>query len=327
MKKWLLSFAMLFLIYGFSSAQNLVPNPGFESYNNTFCGIMTFLDFEQTIQDWKNPTFASPSVYFTFIDPSCYNFQPDSQYGGPIGLKGTQLPRTGEIMIGIWVYTIPDLNQRQYLQVQLTTPMVSGHAYIVSYYASLGDYIEKAINNLGAHLSVNPISASNDGPLNVVPQILENNFIDDVSGWTLISDTIVAEENYNYLTIGNFYNDDLTNTMSNPTYSGEPGTYGAYYFIDDVGVEETIITKTNDLNENSFEIFPNPIQNEINISIPENENDVLVKLYNSQGIELLSKRSANQRSIRIDSSLLPAGAYFIQLKSDQESFVRKILKY
>jgi hypothetical protein len=65
----------------------------------------------------------------------------------------------------------------------------------------------------------------------------------------------------------------------------------------------------------------------MNISIPENENDVLVKLYNSQGVKLLSQRSANQRSIKIDSSLLPTGAYFIQMKSDRGRFTKIVLKF
>ena len=46
-------------------------------------------DFDFTIMDWNNPTFGATAAYFTNIDSTCYNFQPDSQYGGAIGIKGT----------------------------------------------------------------------------------------------------------------------------------------------------------------------------------------------------------------------------------------------
>ncbi len=327
MKKWLFSFTISLLVSGLCYTQNLVPNPSFEDYNMTFCGIMgSTTTFDQTIVEWTPPTSGNPDIYFTNIDQSCYNFQPDSQYGGPIGLKGTQLPRTGEVMAGIFIYTIPGFDQREYLQVQLNTPMVSGKAYIISFYASLGDYMEKSIDKLGAHLSVSPISSGGNGILNYTPQILESNFVDDIFEWALISDTIVAQEDYNYLTIGNFFTDDSTGIMLNPMYSGEPGTYGAYYFIDDVSVEETIITNTNDYEEFGFEIFPNPIQNEINISLSEKEDNVLIKLYNTHGVEVFRNHFDNQMSIKIDCSKLPAGAYFLQLQSETATYTHKLLK-
>ena len=62
--------------------------------------------------DWISPTAAAPQVFFTTIEDTCYNFQPLSQYIGPLGLKGNQTPRTGDVMVGLWSYTISGLNQR-----------------------------------------------------------------------------------------------------------------------------------------------------------------------------------------------------------------------
>jgi hypothetical protein len=327
MKKIITLLAIALSFNSFSIAQNLIPNPGFDDYFMTFCGIMTSSDFDDTVMDWKNPTQASPGVYFTNIDQSCYNFQPDSQYPGPIGLKGSQLPRSGEVMAGIWVYTIPDFNQRQYLQVQLSAPMIQGNAYIVSFYVSLGDYMESAVSNLGAYLSVNPVSANGDGPLILTPQVTADEFITDVTEWVLISDTIVAADNYAYLTIGNFFDDNATATMSNPGSTGEPGTYGAYYFVDDVSVEETIISSTAKPVPGNVDIFPNPFQNELGIVLPVSAQEAFVTIYNLQGVAVFELRSAGEPVLKIDSSALPAGAYFATVQIDGRRFTRKVVKF
>ena len=327
MKKWLTSFLILFIFSEISNAQNLVPNPGFEEYHLTYCGIMGQSIFEQTIVEWVAPNAGTPDAYFTNIDQSCYNFQPDSQYPGPIGLKGTQSPRTGKVMAGLWIYTIPGFNQREYLQVALNEPMEAGKTYIVSFYASLGDFMEKSSNGMGAYLSENPVSSSEDGLLDFTPQILAADFIDNVSNWVLISDTIVAQDNYNYLTIGNFFNDNSTGTLPNPMTSGAPGTYGAYYFIDDVSVVETIISSTDDLQDQSFYLFPNPVYDEINISLSGKESEVFIKVFNTQGLEMFQQTYNFPKSITIDCSRFPAGAYFIQLQSGGKVYTEKLMKH
>ncbi len=327
MKKWLLCFLLFFFLHQDSTTQNLVPNPSFEENDTTFCGIMQAWDFNQTINDWQNPSFASPDAYFTNIDPTCFNYQPDSQYGGVVGIKGTQSPRSGEVLAGIWVYTIEGLNQREYLQVRLTPSMVTGKAYIVSFYVSLADYMESSINNLGAHLSVLPVSASNDDPLDLTPQILHIEFVEDFVGWTLISDTIVAQEDYSYLTIGNFFDDDATNTLPNNLASGEPGTYGAYYFVDDVSVVETIVTHLIDVENSDVEISPNPVKDMLNITFPEDVSDFQIKIFNAQGARFYERQINQRPSISIDCSTFPSGIYFVQIESQNEQFVKKLMKY
>ncbi len=112
-------------------------------------------NFNQIMTDWVNPTGGAPQVYFTNIDDTCYNYQPFSQYSGTIGIKGDQTPRTGNVMVGIWSYTIPNFNQRHYVQVELNSPMVIGNSYVVEFYVSLADYMELAIDKIGAYLSTN----------------------------------------------------------------------------------------------------------------------------------------------------------------------------
>ncbi|HHG84407.1 MAG TPA: gliding motility-associated C-terminal domain-containing protein, partial [Bacteroidetes bacterium] len=163
----------------------------------------------------------------------CWNFQPNSTYSGPIGLKGPQLPRTGNAMAGFFSRTILGFDQREYMQVRLAQPLRAGRYYSFSFYVSLADNHEFASNRIGALLSTTAVSIANDKVIAASPQILENGIISDTSNWVLVSDTIQAAQAFEYFTIGNFFDDASTDTVTNPGASGQPGTYGAYYFVDD----------------------------------------------------------------------------------------------
>lgn len=230
--------ALFCLSVGFS--QNAVLNPSFETTNGTFCGIMSSSDYGTTAANWYSPSAGSPDLYFTNIDQTCFNFQPNSTYPGPIGLKGTQLPRTGNVMTGIFLYTISGFEQREYIQVPLNSPLVVGGKYVVECYVSLADYTEFATDRLGMHLSTTAIWSGSDNVMSYTPQIMADGMITNTQDWVRVADTITATSAYSFLTIGNFSSDALTPTTSNPTSSGQPGTYGSYIFIDDVRVERVL---------------------------------------------------------------------------------------
>jgi len=234
--KWL-TITVFSLLTQWTNAQNLVLNPSFEINNAEFCGIMNSNDFSSTAGDWYAPSQGSPDLYFTSIKSSCINFQPNSTYSGPIGIKGSQLPRTGEVMSGLFAYTIQGLEQREYIQVPLSSPLIIGEKYLVECFVSLADSTEFATDKLGMFLSAQAVSLQANGALNYSPQVIAPGFITDTQNWVQISDTITATDAYAYLTIGNFKSDANTPTVQNANYSGKPGTYGSYYFIDDVRVE------------------------------------------------------------------------------------------
>lgn len=218
-------------------AQNLVPNPSFENGNALFCDPFGTIDFDTCAANWYTPTLGTPDLFSTTMAQTCWNFQPNSTYAGPIGLKGPQLPRTGDIMAGFFAYTIPGLNQREYVQVQLTEPLEACRLYRVSFYISLADSTELATSRIGAHLSTSAQSLGTNNVLVLNPQVEATTVIDDTTNWVLVVDTIEVPAAYEYLTIGNFYDDANTDTTLNPGSSGAAGTYGAYYFLDDVAVE------------------------------------------------------------------------------------------
>ncbi|MEM7038848.1 MAG: gliding motility-associated C-terminal domain-containing protein [Bacteroidota bacterium] len=203
-----------------------------------FCGPFTGPDFDASVDEWSTPTFGTPDLFSTSINPSCWNFQTNSTYPGPEGLPGMQAPRTGDVMAGLRTRTDFGAEEREYIQVELDEPLSAGCHYRVAYYVSLADSFEFATNNIGAAFTVNAITLGTDSILPVAPQVNANGIVQEATGWTLVEDTIVASNNFRFLTIGNFFSDENTDTIANPNASQALGTNGGYYFIDDIDVRQ-----------------------------------------------------------------------------------------
>jgi hypothetical protein len=309
-------------------AQNLVPNPDFEQRDSDFCGIAGTSDLATSLAAWYSATSGTPDVYFTDIASSCWNFQPNSTYPGPIGIKGSQLPRSGSSMSGIGVYTIAGMNQREYIQIELSSPLIPTGKYLVEYYVSLADYTEFASNNLGVHLSTTAVSNGTNGVLSVNPQFTSTNVIGDTQGWVRVVDTIVANDAHSFLTIGNFENDASTVVEANPTASFEPGMYGAYYFIDDVRVERVIQDPTagaGQMEIGCVKVFPNPTSGEVWVELSQEDNEVEIELIDLNGKLMWSVKNGLKKQM-INMEGLKDGLYFVRVKSLKGSFVERIVK-
>ena len=312
MKKAICMFALLFLCRN-SEAQNLIPNPSFEDTSGVYCGIFTVADFNSSINYWHTPSQGTPDIYSTVINQSCWNHQPNSSYGGPICLKGSQAPRTGNVFVGLGCYSIPGLNQREYIQSALTSPLIPGEFYNVEFYASLADYCEKFVDKLGAYFSDQPIAGGNDQPLAFIPQISTAIYISDTSDWIKISGTFQATSALNYITIGNFYDDSTTPTLPNPGSSGGPGCYGAYYYIDDVSVSEIKTTEVPKISEDvSASIYPNPFTNHLLVSLNNTQASDFIIYDLSSRIVFQTKFSG---SVSINTEQFVNGIYLYEVRN------------
>lgn len=97
-----------------------------------------------------------------------------------------------------------------------------------------------AANNMGAYFSAEPASKtvstnSVDGVLAYSPQVNETKILSEFKKWVKVSGCFVAKEPYQYLTIGNFYDDEHTSFRE---LTPEQARIGSYYLIDDVVVRE-----------------------------------------------------------------------------------------
>ena len=292
MKKLYLLFS-LFLISGISFAQNLVMNPSFDVY-------ITCPGFGQYgsnfISNWDKPTIAS-SDYYNF---NCPGIQPTEQ-----------APRTGEGYSGIICYNF-GTEYREYITGTFLTPLVAGTYYDVEFWVSLHNGYIQAIEEVGAYISTTaPGPFGNALHINVIPQI-ENTSgaLNDTMNWKQVSGQYLATGGEQFITIGNF-NDDSTTTITQP---GSTGSFGAYYFIEDVSV---IADSTTSISEHSNAVEPviNLIHgNTIQITLPESnhwENSEF-GLFDVTGKQVLSEKLEILNS-HIQVGELKSGIYFARI--------------
>ena len=224
---------LLLLFAGLSGqAQNLVPNPSFETLGPTpNCSWMVSqAQFTAGMMNWTLPSQGTSDVFNYALAQTCYA-NPASNSGSA---AGQQHPHTGNGMCGIFTFGTGGVpSWREYLQVQLTSPLVTGQTYLGEFWVSLGDNSSLAANNLSMYFSTTSTNSGVSGPLNLVPQIVETNVITDTANWVLVSGTFVATAPWDYIIIGNEKDDASTLSQVVPT-SGFINL--AYYFVDDVYV-------------------------------------------------------------------------------------------
>ncbi len=220
----IIAFTLLFS--AIITAQNLVTNPSFELYTscpNGF-GNSGVMDCEP----WFNANTATAD-YYNVCSTNWLSTVPTSY-------QGLQVPHSGVAYAGILCKSgPPPVYWFEYPEAPLTTVLLAGHAYHVSFYACLA-YKYCAIMHLGAYLSVGPVNEPTPGYLPFTPQV-ESNFgwLNDTTNWTLIEGCFVAHGGEDHIMIGNFHS--WPNTPIENCVADIPG--GSYYFIDDVSVEET----------------------------------------------------------------------------------------
>jgi len=199
-----------------SSAQNLLSNPGFENYSSL---PTAFGEYNLAI-GWENCSGGGTPEYFNT--------------GGSVGTYfGTNLPHTGAGMGGFCPYHGSIMNFREYLSTALSSPMVAGQTYSVSFWLASGinGSYGFGCNNVGVCFSTGPLIQSGTLPVSVIPQV-EITTIFYNTAWTQFSFQFTAASAFDYFTIGNFRDD------SNTLIAQFGIAYDAvYYFLDDIDVE------------------------------------------------------------------------------------------
>ncbi|MCB0686729.1 MAG: OmpA family protein [Saprospiraceae bacterium] len=218
--------------------KNLVPNPGFEVFSIMPHGwFYRGADFTSLVKDWSSASEASPDVYGPNITV------PDTWQEKGFGRKK---PRSGSYMAGITAF---GCNQgkphcREYIQVNLTEPLVPGQAYHVEFWASpLHTGIHS--NNLGILFSMQKLQEKTDRVVIKNPQIYSEKIVPGNEYiWHKIQGDITADKAYKFLILGNFFPDEETLSSE----GSENSHNFAYYYIDDVMVYKRppIIDETKD---------------------------------------------------------------------------------
>lgn len=228
----------LFLAFTPLNAQNLVPNPSFELYDE----CPTTIGFIPTDRPTGWYGWSETPDYFN----SCAGTEGglDTILGVPFNILAYQPAWDGEAYIGLYGVFLP-YDYREHVGAQLLEPMLVGETYEVSFRVNLAaggsDYVfdGAGCNNIGALFTMES-NAWYAGPPTLpgpplafrdYAHVFSTDVILDTVGWTLVTGSFVADSAYAHIVLGNFFQDSLTTVVL-----GELGYGTAYYLIDSVSV-------------------------------------------------------------------------------------------
>ncbi|MGE3823758.1 MAG: T9SS type A sorting domain-containing protein [Bacteroidia bacterium] len=231
-------------------AQNIVPNSSFE--DSTGCPNSNG-QIEGAIS-WSGIAGS----------PDYYHECGINGWSIPVSWGGGGYANSGHAYAAISLRSIGSPSFREFIGATLTSTLIPGKRYNVEFYTSQADSSWYAIKNIGAYFSIGEPQNSVDVLLNKIPQVKYegDDYLDDKLGWTKIEGSFIADGGENFITIGNFDDNNETDTLfvgggvlkpSLPNY-----WTNAYYFIDDVSVTVDTTTGIDELEPLGFELYPNP---------------------------------------------------------------------
>ncbi|MEZ4920071.1 MAG: OmpA family protein [Saprospiraceae bacterium] len=211
------------------NGENIVPNPGFERFvGKPKRWFYSGSDFKLGPKYWFSASTASPDAYAPHI-------RVPGEWA--VNSFGDYKPHSGKSMAGITVYgcTNGKPHCREYIEVQLSEPLVKQQHYYVEFWVAplkKGMHIDK----IGAYFSINPIARLTDEILVRTAQVESTELLspDKPGDWMKVSGFFEATYEAEHIIIGNFNDDDNTTALG---ADAETFTY-AYYYIDDVIVKK-----------------------------------------------------------------------------------------
>jgi|GEM_PF-2150657 len=259
LKRRLLLLTLIFMISNIvSQAQNLIPNPSFEQYKKLHCEWIRAIvggtaqdhkkTFDSLLYDWvEADDGGGVELFSALVSPGCYkasNICNTSFYCTTNPVSIGAFPKDGNNICLISLLNLYKLqyNGRAYLQTPLLSKLTSGSHYLAGLYTMLPNtyYGDFACNNLGMFFSpkaVGTYTPSNSYLISEKPQVNQEQVNTDHGVWKKIFGCFTANGDEQYLTLGNFYDNEHTEVqLIVPHY--DLGSDFATYVVDSVFTEE-----------------------------------------------------------------------------------------
>jgi hypothetical protein len=296
---------ILLLTCKICNAQNLVPNPSFEDTLGCPFGVP---DLEGKCQYWHS--FRGTPDYFN----TCSSNEAFSNSWG------YQAAHTGQAYAGFGTYQVTVPNSAEQLGVLLISPLVIGTKYYLSFYISPAFnylYTNIATNKMGARLTTYQYSNPGAGAMPNSCTVKTDSIVKDSISWFKVFGSFIADSAYEYLIVGNFFDDNNIDTLNLP-YSIVP--QAAYYYVDDVCLSTDSIynetwTSITILSTNKIltTAFPNPF-NELLSFKTENTEINTITLFDIATRKLIQQAFTNSISLKTDH--LAKGIYFYEIRNE-----------
>src|SRR5690554_6414935 len=300
------------------SGQNLLPNPSFED--------MRPAAFLHPIY-WS----AATNEGWNYLTP--YNNTYDSRYSAPENVSGYQEARSGKAYIGmslmhLYSFTPSKRNTtREYLQTKLKRPLKADSTYCFQIYVSLADSMRYASRGLlGVYFSKTAVHGNHRQWLPYTPQIVlsPHQYLTDKDNWVKYSGTYKAMGGEEYLTMGNFNDTTIIDTLF--VKGGEAFYYMRIYcYLDDIflgscdSLPDSLSGVAERFVEEKMRMYPNPSRNLLNIDFETTkEGKYQFELYDMLGKKVYGSAIQQNSKHKIVVDHLQAAMYFYRLIHNQE---------
>ena len=296
-------------------AQNLVPNPDFETHALCPGGTGRIEYAVPWLDPGENSSLSGKSDYFHTCATAPEILVPNN-------FIGVQVPHSGEAHAGFYGFHSASPDYREYIMVPLLAPLQAGKCYRFSMYVNLANASRYAIANMGVHFSDTALVQNTGGPIPVTPQLDGlGGLISDTTDWTEVSGYYTAPGGEAYLTIGNFH-DDLSTTglLIDSTFAW----WYSYYYFDDVSLVpvEDGYGATGILEEAAEPVswFPNPVVNELVIR-SEVTGATAIIVRDAAGRIVIEKLFNTVLVLPMGD--LPSGVYLCELRGPERTVARR----
>ncbi len=317
---------LLFVVSHHSKGQNLVPNGSFELKDT--CPYTTgFQEGDQPLywRTWLN----SPEYFNACADAS----DPLGSYVDvPQNGLGFQYAQDGEAYVGYYAFDVND-QYREYIGVPLTSPLIPGNTYYASFWVNIASsgldgYVGGECNNMGLLFSMHSNAwmalTGPDFAFRNYAQLYRSEVLTDTANWTLVSGSFVADSAYQYVVLGNFFDNAHTDVVPIPPLNGE----NAYCFIDNVCVSPNPSCDLNGIDEitgpGKATVWVNGATDELIATWPGHAG------YSGEVVDMAGRRigdlkvGANQ--LRLSVPGLSGGMYVVWLKQGcARAFVKFVI--
>ncbi len=219
----LLIASFVFIFNVGKTQTNFVYNGSFELYSTCpeNSNLLTYA------LGWINPTTATPDYFNACSNDINY----DVPYQGPYNYQLAQ-DSVGYAHVGVYS---DGSNIHEYIQTLLIDTLKLNQLYYFKCYVNLADFSYYCIKNVSAYFTNSQITRTDYYNMSYSPTIMSNKYYCDTSNWTLFSGFFIAGGGEKYLTIGNFFDDSLTDVAVFNSASIAPW---ASYLIDNVQLYE-----------------------------------------------------------------------------------------
>jgi hypothetical protein len=247
--------------------------------------------------------------------------------GVPNNFVGYQLPRTGNGYAGIAFRHGHNNNYREYIEIELLDTLENNHRYCLSFYVNIANSCSIATDAINAHLSDTFVLQGSTLSVINLPKTISNpqgNIIQDSLNWVEISGNFIANGGERYLTIGNFDDDSISQSL----ITNYGNLYYAYYYIDDVSlINCDSLTTINEHDDETISVSPNPATDNLTISSSNPIHLKHAEIFSLDGkrVKYYQPQIGKLNFFELDVSGMETGLYFLRLQTEDGLVTKKVV--